>query len=387
MPANRSIALILCLTVGFSEANGQVPAVREVRLGKPSHVLPNGFTRIGGAFELPDGRILVTDRGDERVVVANVETGAMSAVGRAGSGPEEYRIPDRLVQWAGDSILLVDEGNGRLAVVGPDLRIHRSFVLRVAGVPTGLIPRSVDPAGRMLAQVPRWAAETFGKHGDSVPIVRVAGANTKAEVVAWVRLLAEPPGGIKRGLPYVPFTPQDVWAATSSGEIAVARSGDFHVEWLNGKGLVRGPAIPYRALAVTKEDRIAYTRNFLEHSSMGGRGGANQTPTGLSAMPSEWLTPEAVERLAQDNTFAPDRPPFTDALPLLSRDGRFWVQRSVPEGAEPVWDVFDSRGNPAYRVVAPTGRRIIALGRGAAYALTEDADGFEHLERYAVRLP
>jgi len=98
------------------------------------------------------------------------------------------------------------------------------------------------------------------------------------------------------------------------------------------------------------------------------------------------LTPAAIEQLARDNTFAVERPPFTDALPLLSRDGLFWVERSVPEGSEPVWDVFDARGNQAYRVVAPPGRRIIALGRGAVYALTEDVDGFEHLERYAVEL-
>jgi hypothetical protein len=372
--------------MGLSGASAQAQAVREVRLGKPSQVLPNGFNRIGGAVELSDGRVLVSDRGDERVVVANMETGVTSPVSRSGSGPGEYRFPDRLLQWAGDSTLLVDEGNSRLAVVGPDLRIHRTFTLQVAGVPAALIPRSVDPQGRMLAQVPRWAASGFGKHGDSVPIVRVAGTNTQAEVVAWVRLTAEPPGGIKRGLPYVPFSPQDVWAATGSGEIVVARSGDYHVEWLTAKGLVRGPAIPYHALAVTMKDRIAYTRNFLEHSSIGGRGGANQTPTGLSALPSEMLTDAAVEQLAGDNPFASERPAFTDALPLLSRDGAFWVERSVPEGAERVWDVFDGRGNPTFRVVAPVGRRLVALGRGAVYALTEDADGFEHLERYAVAL-
>ena len=386
MPASYPVASILCLVLGFSAASAQAPTVREVRLGQRSHVLPDGFTRIAGALELPDGRVLVSDRGEERVVVADLKSGATSLVARAGSGPGEYRFPDRLLPWAADSVLLVDEGNGRLAVIGPDLRITRSFTLRVAQVPTTLVPRSVDRKGQMLAQVPRWAAGSYGKHGDSVPIVRVAGGDTQAHVVAWVRLMAEPPGGIKRGLPYVPFSPQDVWAATGSGEIAVARSGDYHVEWLTGRGVVRGPAIAYRVLAVTPKDRIAYTRHFMEHSSIGGRGGANQTPTGLSAVPGEMLTPAAIEQLARDNTFAVERPPFTDALPLLSRDGLFWVERSVPEGSEPVWDVFDARGNQAYRVVAPPGRRIIALGRGAVYALTEDVDGFEHLERYAVEL-
>jgi hypothetical protein len=381
--STRAIALLLCGVLSANEVVGQAP--KEVRLG-PSRVLQTGFSRVAGVFELPDGRILVSDRGDERVVVASLETGATAIVGRAGSGPEEYRLPGRFARWAGDSILLVDEGNARLAVIGPDLRIRRSFVLRVPGVPTGLSPRAVDPKGRMYAQVPRWAAGAFGPHGDSVPVVRVGAAGEHPEVLAWVRVQAEPPGGIKKGLPYIPFSPTDGWAATGNGELVIARSDDYHVEWLTPGGLTRGPSIPHQALAVTKKDRIAYTRRFLENSSMGGRGGPNSTPSGLGPMPPEWLTPAAVERLAEVNPFAPVRPAFTDDMPMLSADRLFWVQRSVPEGAEPVWEVFDAAGALKYRVTAPQGRRVIALGRKSAYALSTDDDGFDRIERYGVEL-
>jgi hypothetical protein len=174
-----------------------------------------------------------------------------------------------------------------------------------------------------------------------VPIVRVTPSGGRPEIVTWVLVMADPPGKIRRGLPFVPFSPQDVWTSNLSGDLAIARSGDYHVEWLTRRGILRGPRVPFQALPVTEKDRIAYSRYFLEHTSIGGRGGANQTPTGLSALPSEMLTPAAVEELARVNTFATVRPPFTDELPLLSPEGYLWVQHSTPDGAAPIWDLFD----------------------------------------------
>ena len=382
MSHRRSVALALLTVATCAEAVAQAPAVREIRLTQPNQVVKEEFTRIAGVFELPDGRLLVSDRSDERVVMVDLGGSTSAPLGRSGSGPSEYRMPGRLIRWPGDSVLLVDEGNARLGIISPNLRIVRSFVLNVPGVPATLVPRGVDPEGRMYAQVPRWAAEAVGRRGDSVPILRIGGRGAQPDIVTWVLVLADPPGKIRRGLPYVPFTPQDVWAANSRGELVIARSGDYHVEWLTGNGVVRGPKVSFKALPVTEEDKFDHTKSFLEHSSIGGRGGANSTPSGLSPLPSEMLTRASIEQLVKDNAFASVRPPFTDDMPLLSPAGRFWVQRSSAIGAAPVWDVFDGVGNPVQRVTLPVGRRGIALGRNALYAIVVDNEGFERLERY-----
>ena len=107
-------------------------------LGNPDRRLPVEFTRITGFYELKDGRVLVSDRGEELVVVADFSTGRATPIGRKGSGPGEYRLPSRIIAWTGDSLLLNDGGNTRLAVIGPDLRIHRSFSLNSPNVPTTL---------------------------------------------------------------------------------------------------------------------------------------------------------------------------------------------------------------------------------------------------------
>jgi hypothetical protein len=97
------------------------------------------------------------------------------------------------------------------------------------------------------------------------------------------------------------------------------------------------------------------------------------------------LTPEAVKQMAEVNPFAEVKAPFTDDFPLL-REDRLWVQRSTRVDDLPTWDVFDRQGNPVSRVVLPAGRRAIALGRGVVYALVENQEGFERVERYDVRL-
>lgn len=356
---------------------------REIRIDTPARVAKDDFTRSSGVFELPDGRLLVSDRADERVLILDLAKSSSTRLSRAGSGPSEYRMPGRLIRWAADSVLLVDEGNDRLAIIAPDLKIARSFSAMTPGVPAGLTPRAVDAEGRMYAQVSRWAAGPFGKHGDSIPIIRFTRAGNR-EVMAWVIALAEPANGVKYGLPYIPYSPQDVWAANSKGEIIIARSGDYHIERLTASGVKRGPKVAFTQLKVTEQDKFAYTKSFLEHSSIGGKGGPSATPSGLSPLPPEMLAKEEIERLIKVNPFASVKAPFTDDLPLLSISGTLWVTRSVPIDARPVLDGFNEAGDLVRQVTLPAGRRAVAAGKQSLYAVVEDQDGFERLEQYLV---
>jgi len=377
-----SVLVLALVTAGTISAQQTGPTVTV--LTTPDKVLPTEFTRILGVFELPDGRVLVSDRGEEQVLAADFATGRTAMVGRKGSGPAEYRLPGRLVAWMGDSVMLADQGNARLAIIGPDLRIHRSFVLQVPDVPTTLAPRSVDARGRLFTQIPRWAAGSYHLRGDSIPVIRITGR--VVTTVAWVVTTAEPPGQIQKGLPYVPFSPEDGWVATRDGKIAIVRSGDYHVEWISDQGaVVRGPRVPFDRLPVSREDRVAYTRHFLEGSTIAGRPAPGAAPSGESPLPPEWLEQKRVEEIADQNTFAEVKPPITDAAPMISPSGEVWVERSVPSKAPTEWDVFDGRGVRVKRLRLPAERRLVAVGQGVLYAIRVDENGFERLERYRVR--
>ena len=382
----RTILTPLILA-GLLTSQLQAQGLGVVAVSPPERVLDHPFALIAGVFELRDGRVLISDRTEESVVVADLATGRLQPIGRKGSGPAEYRLPSRFSRWRGDSILMVDQGNARLSIIGPDLKIHRSFVVSVPGLPTAVAPRGVDAMGRMIAQVPWWASESYGRHGsDSTPMVRVTVVGRPAEVVTWVQVTADP-GPVKRGLPYIPFSPQDGWNVMPDGRIGIVRAADYHVEFLTGDGRVsvRGPANRFDRIPVTETDRIAYTRQFMENSTVGGRAGAGATPSGESPVPPEWLEQREIEKLARDNTFAKEKPPITDAMPLVTPTGELWVERSGPAGAPSMWDVFDENGQMVRRYRFPAGRRLVALGRETAYAIATDEDGLQKLERYRVR--
>ena len=147
--------IVILFALQTAASGAQSPVVRE--LGAPDRTFPIDFTQIRGARELSDGRVLVSDRLDKGVVVADFTRGTVASIGRTGSGPTEYRMPTTLSPMPGDSTLLSDEGNQRLAVIGPDLKIHRSFNLILPGFGVGLGARFVDQRGRFYLQSPAWA--------------------------------------------------------------------------------------------------------------------------------------------------------------------------------------------------------------------------------------
>jgi hypothetical protein len=361
----------------------QRPAL--VVLSRPELVLAAPFSQIVGAHELPDGRLILTDRLEDRLLIADLATGKLVTIGRAGAGPEEFRRPGRLVPVNGDSILLADEGNERLLVIGPDLRIHRTFRLEVPGVATDLWPRGVDAMGRYYVQVPRWAAQggPYAGHGDSLAVLRSTGSGMRPEIVTWVVALADPPGQVRHGLPYVPFSPQDGWTVDPSGVVVVVRAGDYHVERLGAARVRRGAPVPYAPLPVTMADKRAYMRTFLENSGMGGRGATGGSAIGN--VPAEMMTEESITRLVATNPYAARKPPITDRAPILAPDGTLWVERSGTLEAPTTYDLFDGTGAVVQKVTLPAGRRLLLVGRAGIYLVATDEDGVERVERYRIQ--
>lgn len=357
-------------------------AQASITLRTPDATLPHDFSQLRGARELPDGRLLLTDRLEERLVLANLTTGKVQVIGRPGRGPLEYHLPTRLIPMPGDSTLLIDEGNSRVAVVSPTLRITRSFALRIPGITMPLHPRAVDALGRHYLQIPGWISNSRDR-GDSVWIVRYDPRSERLDTLALIKGATSPPArdGRQLGIPFVPFAAQDAWAVTGDGRVAIVRAAPYRVEWHRSDGgVVRGPIVPGEALAVTMADRVAFTRDFIANAPIGGR----DPNGGMSVAPAELLEENRIRQVAQGNTFASVMGPFTQAAPVVAVDGMLWVERSAHVGTPSTWDVFDSAGRNVRRVSLPVGRRLVALGRAGAYLAVADADGLQRLERYSI---
>lgn len=378
---HRTSLLTVAAFAAVAPLAAQAP--REVRLTTPALALTHDFTQIRGVRELADGRFLVTDRLEPAVYVAD-KTGGLRKLGREGNGPGEYRLPGPLLAMAGDSTLLLDEGNARMAVYGPDLRVVRERSTQ-SGLGYGLWPRAVDHRGLLYFTIPGWASGPDGPPGDSLFVARFHARTGLVDTLARIRGPSDTPGHIHYGLPNVAFSAQDSWQATADGRVLLVRVGDYHLEWTGADGKpARGPAISVARIPVTQDDKIAYVRNFLENAGIGGRGGKDAAPTGISATPSEMLTAKAVSEMAAKNFFAPEKPPFTETLPRVAADGSLWVERSVAAGAPRAFDVFDGAGRVTLRVTLPANRRLVALAKGGVYLAFTTEDGLEKLERYPL---
>jgi len=367
---------MLPLAIFLAAVAQNAPAER--RLATPDAVLPHEFSQIRGARHLADGRVLVTDWIEEAVGVADFSRGTLTPLGRKGSGPHEYRLPTALVALPGDSTLLVDEGNARLAIIAPNLRIVRSFSSHRPGMNHGIVPRAADGMGRLYFEIPAWA-EPSNVRSDTVTVARWDPRTEKVERLMRVKGITYRTRTNTPGLPYVIFAPRDGWQADRSGNIAVARSAGFRVEWRMADGsMVRGSSTPYRPLTVTRRDRLDYVTRFMASAVIADRGGT------MAPVPDAHRDAKEIAALTDRQEYAPVRPPFTDRAPMIGPDGLLWVERSVPVGTPRVYDRFDARGARRAAVVFPTGRRLLALGPAVLYAIATDDDGIERLERYRI---
>ena len=349
----------------------------ERRLTTPLSTHPHEFSQIRGARQLPDGRVLVTDWIEEVVGVADFERGTFTPISRKGTGPREYRLPTALIPLPGDSTLLVDEGNARLAVITPGLQIARSFSSHQPGMRHGVTPRAVDRRERFYFEIPAWA-ETSNMRNDSVTVARWDPRTGQVERLVRVKGITYRSNTMTPGLPYVLFAPRDGWQVDQEGNIFVVRSGQYRVEWHSAEGrLVRGPATPFRTLATTRRDRLDHVRRFMNQAVTAQRGGT------MAPEPESRKSEKFIADLTDAQEYARVRPPFTDRAPLLA-DGIVWVERSMPAGSPATYDRFDARGQRKAPVILPAGRRLLALAPGYLYAIATDDDGLERLERYRM---
>lgn len=365
----------------------------ETRLGRPEATLAEGFGLIRGVRERPDGRVLIADPLGQVLVMADLDRGTTDTLSRVGAGPDEYRQPDGLFPLPGDSTLLVDLGNSRLTVLGPDGSFGPTMPI-TQGEPTpgrpmqGLtlvLPRAVDARGRIYFQ----SGGGVGRGGappDSAPVVRWDRTTGTMDTVALVKLqdmTTSTSGGRtnqQQMVMPVPLSPQDAWAVAPDGRVAVVRAGDYHVEWIAPGGrVVRGTPVRYRPVRIVEADREQWLERLgnglrISMTVENGRSNMSMNRGGESARPD----PDRFE-------WPRVKPPFTENGTWVTPTGELWVERHVRAGEPPALDVFDQAARLVRQIVLPVGRHVVGFGRGTVYLVATDDVGLQRLERYRMQ--
>lgn len=384
---------VLLLFWGFA-AGAVAPAPAQerstVELGPPLAAHPEPFALVSTVRELSDGHVMVADPLGQVLVRLSPDLASATVLGREGEGPAEYRQPDAVWPLPGDSTLLVDLGNARLTVLGPDGSFGRTRPMMLAPFEPGrgalsmLMPRGVDDRGRLYFEGARQGPG--GVLLDSVSVLRLDPATDRVDTVARVRAPAmstESSGGADnqqvRVTP-VPLSAADGWGVNRRGDVATVRAGEYRVDWHGGQGVRRGEPLDVPPVPIGRAEREEWADDQQRNAGIGVAVSVENGEVSVSMARRSGRQPDNLAALPWPDA----KPPFVPSSVRVDGAGRVWVERSQPAGRAALYDVFGAEGRHLAAVRFPPGRRLVGFGERALYAVSVGDFDLLTLERYAI---
>lgn len=313
------------------------------------------FAGIRGAVRLSDGRIVVGDAGSSEVRLYDPQGRFISAAGRSGGGPEEFRRMGDLIAAAGDSVVVFDAATRRVSVLAPDGTFVRSVTPAAATL--GADFAGVLENGSLVFGIPRPLPPREGLSRDSVVYMLVSADGSEANT------LGVAPGG-------------EQFQAISGSRVR-RLTNPF------------GPT----AAAVASGDRIFVgATDSYEIREYGPEGNATRiirrgvTPQPFTEGHYRQIAdqfPQLASALAEIPR--PSQAPVFSSL-MVDRQTNLWVQDyASPGSASAFWTVFDAEGAMLGQVTLPANLRPTDIGRDYVVGVWTGELGVEHVRMYPLR--
>ncbi len=363
-------------------------------LGTPAAVFPEDFGTIQAVRELSDGRVLVADPLGGALYLVDLDAGTRETLGTEGQGPGEYRQPDTVWPIRGDSTLLVDLGNARFMTLDPDFAFGETSPLSTGDPRSGLVvalPQGVDADGNVYAR--SMGGGMGGELPDSGAILRITRSDFAVDTLGTYKLqertMSESggPGNRNVSIQQVPLSSEDAWGVGADGAVVVARSSDYHVEWIRPDGTITvGSPVAYDPVSIgtaEKEEWLAsrgQTGGGIGISVMLNDAGAMQTSFRRGGMGMGGREEPTID----DYSWPETKPAFYDGRIVVDPLGRAWVRRHVEAGADATYDVFDRSAERVATYTVPNNKRVIGFGDGAVYVVSYDEFDLSYLERFTL---
>lgn len=364
------VPLALTLTVSGLPLPAQAPR----RLSNPTELQGVTFSSIRGLRALGDGRLIVSDSREGRVLLVDFADNSARSLVPQGDGPREIRQVGGVYAGKAGIVEVYDQGRLRLLPITPAATLLDSRALPVSTTsrsastdgPDQYVP---DTVGSFVGQGVRM---TMGGPADSATLLRTpaGGAPVLLTKVRQPARRVTSVSGNYTTSQAVWFSPVDLWAAAPDGWVAVVRSAPYRVEWYSPGGVTVGAAVPYAPMKVTDADREA----IRELASGNRAAGATVQGAGSKAP----VTAPSAEPPILDV-----KPPISGYLPRIDELGRVWVERSrAGTSVNYSYDVFDRHGAVVDRVELPNGARLVGFDAHALYGVRKDQDDLLHLLRF-----
>jgi hypothetical protein len=165
----------------------------QAQLPPPNATLSETFTYLSSIRELSDGRIILTDARELRIVVADFATQQVRQIGRIGQGPGEYSRPMPVHPLGGDSSVSVGF-DSRWLLFDRDSIVATLTVSDpvVAGV-ARCVPYGFDDRGRLLTRVPCVAVTPVPDSSSLVLIARETARTGAGLTIETIGRILDPP--------------------------------------------------------------------------------------------------------------------------------------------------------------------------------------------------
>lgn len=370
-----------CLAVAFV-VWAQGPKV--VTLRPPTAASPEEFITVGSVRELADGRLLVNDPRDGRIVAMDLTTGVVQQLGRRGAGPGEYQGALPLRAIGGDSTIMVDlslrwlvfHGAKIVATLSSDVVRRKGMSGLVQGADTLGHIWSVESPTTVDRDHPRSGSRAFSL-SDSNLVVR---ANRKTGAIDTVTRL----GGIVmrreittdslgrlRSAVFVrpPLAVPEQAVLFRDGWFAVARNNPYRIDWISPVGgVVTGAPIQRLPIRMTQREQTAYLDRLRSQATGPIPRDAKRTGADVDALRDQ---------------FPKYLPPFTNDALVAADDGHLLVLHAVSaDYPRPRYDVIDRRGRLVAVLEISQGERIVSVTNAFAYVAWKDRDDIVRLRRH-----
>ncbi len=428
-----AVAGVLISSATVSVVAAQPIAERE--FAKPVAVLKESLKDVRSLQELRDGRVLVLDAGDKKVLLADFASGKVDERMSEGNDDKEFRTLAQLWRWPGDSVVSFDQGKTQFVFFGPDGKLARTARFGApltggGGVPDGAAatavavgagapPGAPPAAGRGEGGPPGGSpgAGRGGGRGGGPPTFR-ALVGTEALIGAGpsARPTQPPsPGAPPARLPYpilrmslrrprpdtvaqlmpaqaprapmtnsvgtfmvfvssAPLQAIDAWAVMRDGTVAVARAASYRIDWYAPDGShTQTDSIPFNAIPVSSSDR----KRVVEDYKKVGEAALAVLPTRTSILAVTYEEPSAWPTV---------HPPFRgDIMPQVDGKDRIWLAtRCASDEQSTCYDVIARDGTRETRFKLPGRTIVIGFGANTVYTLNIQKSDKQILQRYPL---
>ena len=326
-------------------------------LGEPA---PDEFGTVSSAILGPEDRIYVADQLNHEIRVFDLDGSLVTRFGREGQGPGEL-LGIYGIGWLGDTLMILDYGNGRIGMTDPEGRWvgQRNLVGHLQGSPADLRFFPVGPSET-------YAVTLIADEGE-ISIVYIRHTmEGEPDTIPFPDQDEDPSNYIlcdhasgRFSMFEIPFFPSPLQHPAGGARLATAWSAEYRVAIVDAAGdTVRVIERDGEPVPVTEEAWEAGLAEYREYADEYGTGGCEPR--------------------------SPNRPDFKPPMVQIYMDhlGRMWVEAERPEGR--IREIFDPEGRLIGRmpVIADIERAAPFFGENLLAVVAQDSMEIPIVEVY-----